>query len=706
MRILPEVAKHVMDGDAERFCGKRDFHRCRHLYKSIAAAYTRCGQALLPGTGSSWPGLDAPRSSVVKTHETITAAPTGTSAGDALLFRRMASIGWTYTGLVEAGTAGRASSVHNFQRPWIDCGDDTKEGKILWDDPMYVAIRTNDAGAVERLVRVEGHSPSMVYWKSTLILALGQWEAFEALLRAGADPNACHRTGKTALHLAIRYADLRYLEALLAAPGIQVDAVRLDMEWGSVTNLFRTPLSIALQDGFTDAVRLLLGAGADFLASVSPPFPAYRAVSPEMIEVVKAGTGLDLLRTHLLRAPSDPADTEFDAGFRGMLAVPAFSNEYLQATLRAAGDDPPAVLSYATLNACLTPARISLLASDVVPRLQPRRPDFDRQVAWNIMAILCRDMEFQGGMWPDKVLDVLEGVLACPGLLSPAHALFAPALRGVPAETAGIIVDRLCVAAGEDVVPTLRDDEGRTPLHALASSAGTINMPKDDRHAVASVLLKHGVPAAAVDARGDTCLHSLMRGTRRSGCSFNLWWTVSALFEKPAPVCLLCYLVDVAGVDPAAQNADGDTVLHLSEGAVRASVVATCVGVRNRAGLLPIESCLARLATCCQELLVVVAHCSIPLLAADPELSKRLWAGLVAKAIEAPANKQVDAEWLIHVLIIGRAVLHGCSGDPVLVAELISVATAAMVPSCPVLADLVCCGKAVAGGETLPAVGL
>ena len=77
--------------------------------------------------------------------------------------------------------------------------------------------------------------------------------AVQALLRRGVDVNLRDEKGQPALTVALRDGQLRVADALLRAPGLEVDAPNADGE---------TPLMMAALKGHLDAARQLIERGA------------------------------------------------------------------------------------------------------------------------------------------------------------------------------------------------------------------------------------------------------------------------------------------------------------------------------------------------------------------------------------------------------------------------------------------------------------
>ena len=182
----------------------------------------------------------------------------------------------------------------------------------LPDAPVADAAMRNDAEAVRSLLRsgadvntAQGDGMSALHWAAhhgnldmarvlvhaganleattrvgaftPLLVAsmAGEAEAVEALLRAGADPQAATTTGETALHFAARGGSVASVEALVAA-GADVDARQAGLE--------QTPLMFAAHEDRADVVRALIRHGADLEARTAVVDYAAMAEQDEALE--------------------------------------------------------------------------------------------------------------------------------------------------------------------------------------------------------------------------------------------------------------------------------------------------------------------------------------------------------------------------------------------------------------------------------------
>jgi len=153
-------------------------------------------------------------------------------------------------------------------------------------DDIFAAAKRGDLFAVEHYLRKypdsfeardeSGYTP--LHWAGIR----GNWEAFEALLSAGAPVNATGGDGGTPLHWACHHD--------------RPDMVRLLLDRGadlSVSNRWgRTPLHVASRRGCDLVVALLLARGADPDATTkegwTPLHVAYKSGHPRVVELLLA----------------------------------------------------------------------------------------------------------------------------------------------------------------------------------------------------------------------------------------------------------------------------------------------------------------------------------------------------------------------------------------------------------------------------------
>lgn len=84
-------------------------------------------------------------------------------------------------------------------------------------------------------------------------VAIDDAQTLRSILAGGFDANAIDARGQTALHLALRDESPRVVEALLAQPGLRIDAVNANDE---------TPLMLAALRGNRAVVETLMARGA------------------------------------------------------------------------------------------------------------------------------------------------------------------------------------------------------------------------------------------------------------------------------------------------------------------------------------------------------------------------------------------------------------------------------------------------------------
>ncbi len=125
--------------------------------------------------------------------------------------------------------------------------------------PLMSALYDGDTEQVKTLLTEEGHDPSALdpgYNSTPLLTAvnLGDLEAVELLLEAGADPNISDADGFTPLMGAATYNHVEMI-SLLKEAGADVNVKEKTMGW--------TALMYAASNGHEETTKLLLELGAD-----------------------------------------------------------------------------------------------------------------------------------------------------------------------------------------------------------------------------------------------------------------------------------------------------------------------------------------------------------------------------------------------------------------------------------------------------------
>jgi ankyrin repeat protein len=149
----------------------------------------------------------------------------------------------------------------------------------------------------------------------------GRRDAVRALLKEGADVNAAHADGMTALHYAALAGDAD-LATLLVYAGANVKATT---RLGAYT-----PLHLASRQGQRDVVEVLLRAGAD------PNAPTASGATPLMLA---AAAGDPHLVARLLDAGADPNAREQFLGETALMFAAAAGRTEVVALLAARGAD-------------------------------------------------------------------------------------------------------------------------------------------------------------------------------------------------------------------------------------------------------------------------------------------------------------------------------------------------------------------------------
>jgi uncharacterized protein len=154
----------------------------------------------------------------------------------------------------------------------IQAGADVKVKSVAGFTPLVFAAIKNDAKSVERLIGA-GADPNYTLPSGNKVLVVAGLNksvaAVNALVLAGADPNIADGMGNTPLHLAAQLGDSGLVSNLLkkgAQPNTQTaPAPAIRGGGGGLRRVIgqMTPLQIAANNKFEEAVRVLAAGGAD-----------------------------------------------------------------------------------------------------------------------------------------------------------------------------------------------------------------------------------------------------------------------------------------------------------------------------------------------------------------------------------------------------------------------------------------------------------
>jgi hypothetical protein len=172
-------------------------------------------------------------------------------------------------------------------------------------DDLSAAAKRGDLFAVEHYLRKfpesiearDGSGYTALHWAGIR----GKWEAFEALLAAGAPVNATGGDGGTPLHWACHH-DRPDMVRLLLDRGADLS---VQNRWG------RTPLHVAARRGCDLVAALLIARGAEPDATTregwTPLHVAYRAGHPRVVDLLLDSGASPELRDRDGKAPADGA---------------------------------------------------------------------------------------------------------------------------------------------------------------------------------------------------------------------------------------------------------------------------------------------------------------------------------------------------------------------------------------------------------------
>jgi uncharacterized protein len=208
------------------------------------------------------------------------------------------------------------------------------------DDRFYEAIRNNDLNALRAQLKISDVNSRDQHGTTPLMhaAALGNLDAMETLLRAGAGVNASNAFGATALMWCINQPEM---VQLLLTKGADVNAR---------SKMGRTPLLLAASYGDAEVLKLLLAKGANALTRdtfENTPLLAATAVNNAATIKLLLNQGADIKGSDVHskemagRVPISPAM----AGLTPLMIAAAQGNDEVVRLLLARGADVNAVAS-------------------------------------------------------------------------------------------------------------------------------------------------------------------------------------------------------------------------------------------------------------------------------------------------------------------------------------------------------------------------
>lgn len=271
--------------------------------------------------------------------------------------------------------------------------------------------------------------------------------AVKALLTTGADVNATHGDGMTALHWAASHGDAAMTQMLLAAGG----NIRATTRLGGIT-----PLHMAGEGGHAQVVSALIAAGADPNAATSTGATALMLAS-------RAGS-TDTV-TRLVETGADVNAKEKAFGQTALMIAAGLDRADVVRLLLARGADWQSASSVADLKAMLTPMEEGGgRPQQAGPRPGPDVPGVTRPYRYNEL------IGTQGGLTALHFAARQGSVAAARALVDGGVDLnlVSPGDRATPLLVAVINghFDLAALLVGKGADPNLLSDAGVSPLYA------------------------------------------------------------------------------------------------------------------------------------------------------------------------------------------------------------------------------------------------
>lgn len=238
-------------------------------------------------------------------------------------------------GVIAGEAPGQQAGTSSADSKKTPAGDEATALEMSLEQAMWTALAFEDADKLRDLIK-RGANPNKPEKLSlmTPIMAAETENIAELLLKAGADPNIRDRTGRTAIHHAVKMRQAASIVRLLGESGADVNARAADLSGN-------TPLLAAVEHYIEDkdrsetalAIRILVLLGADLdLADAGGRTALALAAANDQPELIKL----------LIELGADPDQRMSDGRTPLDYARAANAKDAIQALASVPSKQPPA----------------------------------------------------------------------------------------------------------------------------------------------------------------------------------------------------------------------------------------------------------------------------------------------------------------------------------------------------------------------------